>query len=249
MISLDRLLTLEKVPLYMIHEELGRHPIQINIQSRMIGVWLSIVNGKESKLSKLLYSMMLKEHEMGSYNFKWIRCINDILVAVGRPDLFKTEPVNIPNSVKKDISRTLSDLYIQEWNEKANVSSKGNQHFLFKDNLNFKKYLINVSKFYHSKIIKYRTGNHRLPVETRRWDNIPLNERKCKICTIDDIGNEYHYLFTCDFFKSNRKLYLKPYFYVKPNIRKYRELFTSTNEATRIKLSNFVAIIMEKFSV
>ena len=61
---------------------------------------------------------MLKEHIMGSYNFKWIHCINDILVSFGRPDLFKTEPVNNPNSVKMDISRTLSNLYIQEWNEK-----------------------------------------------------------------------------------------------------------------------------------
>ena len=51
------------------------------------------------------------------------------------------------------------------------------------------------------------------------------------------------------FLKSDRKLYLKPYFYVKPNIRKYGELFTSTNETTLIKLSKFVAIIMEKFSV
>ena len=143
----------------------------------------------------------------------------------------------------------MSDLYFQEWNEKANVSSKGKQYLLFKDNLNFEKYLINVSKFYYSKIIKYRTGNHRLPVETGRWDDIPLNERKCKICTIDDIGDEYHYLFTCDYFTSDRKLYLKPYFYVKPNIRKYRELFTSTNETTLIKSSKFVAIIMEKFSV
>ena len=126
---------------------------------------------------------MLKEHEKGSYNFKWIRCINDIRVAVGRPDLFKTEPVNNPNSVKMDISRTLSDLYIQEWNEKANVSSKGKQYLLFKENINFKKYSINFSKFYYSKIIKYRTGNHRLPVETGQWDDIPLNERKCKICT------------------------------------------------------------------
>ena len=78
----------------------------------MKGFCLSIVNRKESKLSKLLYSIMLKEHEMGSYNFKWIRCINDIRVSVGRPDLFKTEPVNNPNSVKMDISRTLYDLYI-----------------------------------------------------------------------------------------------------------------------------------------
>ena len=103
-----------------------------------------------------------------------------------------------------------------------------------------------VAQSVECKIIKYRTGNHRLPVETGRWDDIPLNERKCKICTKDDIGDEYHYLFTCDFFKSDRKLYLKPYFYVKSNIRKYRELFTSTNEATLIKLSKFVAIIMEK---
>ena len=190
---------------------------------------------------------MLKEHEKGSYNFKWIRCINDILVAVGRPDLFRTEPINSPNSVKMDISRTMSDLYIQEWNKKANVSSKGKQYLLYKDNLNFEKYLINVSKFYYSKIIKYRTGNHRLPVETGRWGDIPLNERKCKICTIDDIGDEYHYLFTCDYFANDRKLYLKPYFYVKPNIRKYRELFTSTNEATLIKLSKFVAILWKSF--
>ena len=72
----------------------------------MIGFWLSIVNGKESKLSKLLYSIMFQGHEKGSYNFKWIHCINDILVAVSQPDLFKTEPVNNPNSVKMDISRT-----------------------------------------------------------------------------------------------------------------------------------------------
>ena len=51
------------------------------------------------------------------------------------------------------------------------------------------------------------------------------------------------------FFKSDRKLYLKPHFYVNSNIRKCRELFTSSNVATLIKLSKFVEIIMEKFSV
>ena len=71
---------------------------------------------------------MLKENEKGSYNFKWICCISDILIAVGRSDLFQAEPVKNQNSVKMDISRTLSDLYIQEWNEKANVSSKGKQY-------------------------------------------------------------------------------------------------------------------------
>ena len=144
----------------------------------MIGFWLSIVNGKESKLSKLLCSIMLKEHKKCSYNFKWIRY--DILVAVGRPDLFKTEPINNQHSVKIDISRTLSDLFSREWNEKANVSSKEKKNLLFKDNLSFEKYLINVSKFYSSKNIKYRTGNHRLPVEAGRWNDIPLDGENVK---------------------------------------------------------------------
>ena len=62
-----------------------------------------------------------------------------LLVSVGHTGIFKTEPVNNPKLVKMDISRTLSDLYIQEWNEKANVSSKGKQYLLLKDNLNFEK--------------------------------------------------------------------------------------------------------------
>ena len=89
-----------------------------------------------------------------------------------------------------------------------------------------------------------------IQIKIKRLETWPaVYERKCKISTKDDIGDEYHHLFTCDYFTSDRKLYLKPYFYVKPNIRKYRELSTSTNEATLIKLSKFVAIIMEKFSV
>ena len=51
-------------------------------------------------------------------------------------------------------------------------------YILFKDNLNLEKYLIGVSKFYYDKIIKYRTGNHRLSTEIRRWDDTQLNEQK-----------------------------------------------------------------------
>ena len=83
--------------------------------------------------------------------------------------------------------------------------------------------------------------------EDGRWNDTSLNERKCNICNKSDIGNEYHY-FHVTFLKSERKLYLKPYFYVNPNICKYKELFTSTSEKTLIKLSKFVGIIMQKFS-
>ena len=79
----------KKYPYIYVTCRMGRHPIQINIKSRMIGFWLSCnCQWKRIQIIKLLYSIMLKEHEKGSYNFKWIRCIKDILVAVGRPYLF-----------------------------------------------------------------------------------------------------------------------------------------------------------------
>ena len=64
------------------------------------------------------------------------------------------------------------------------------------------------------------------------------------MCATDDIGDEHHYLFTWDLLRVT-----EDYFYVKSNIRQYMEPFTSTNEATLIKLLKFVAIMMEKFSV
>ena len=42
---LRQIINLRKSTLiYMLHAELGRHSIQINIKSRMIGFWLLIVN-------------------------------------------------------------------------------------------------------------------------------------------------------------------------------------------------------------
>ena len=54
--------------------------------------------------------------------------------------------------------------------------------------------------------------------------------------------------FVCDHFISDRKKYLRSYFYKSPNIIKFKELFSSANTRKLVKLSSFVEIIMNKFS-
>ena len=100
-------------------------------------------------------------------------------------------------------------------------------------------------------MLKFRLSNHRLPVETGGWENTPLEDRKCILCSKHDIGDEFHYLFVCDHFTkctSDRKKYLSSYFYKSPNIMKFKELFSSANTRKLVKLSSFVEIIMNKFS-
>ena len=46
---LRRITNLKKsTPIYMLYAELGRMPVEVTVKSRMIGYWLSLVNGKET---------------------------------------------------------------------------------------------------------------------------------------------------------------------------------------------------------
>ena len=190
------------------YAELGRRPVEI-IKSWMTGFWLWLVNGKETKLStKRYYMILMPEH-------KWIRCIRDILVLVGRLDLFHKSVIDNPRSVKMSISRVLFDLHIQEWVQKLDASSKGKFHYSFKHDLTFQNYLSKLDSKHYLPIIKYRTSNHKLPVETGQWKNVPLDEKICQLCTKSDIDDEFHYLLCCTFFESERKRLLKPYFLIQ----------------------------------
>ena len=66
--------------------------------------WLNIVNSKETKLSKLLYKFLLCEYNSGIYQHKWIHCIKEILISVGRVDLLHKEVIENPKLIKMQIS-------------------------------------------------------------------------------------------------------------------------------------------------
>ena len=125
-------------------------PVTIKIKSRMIGFWMNIVNGKNTKFSKILYNFLLFEYDNDIYKHKWIQCIKDILISVGRVDLLHKESIDNPNFIKMQISKALSDLYIQEWHSKVTSSLKGKNYNLFKDDVNFENYLSKLSKKHYT---------------------------------------------------------------------------------------------------
>ena len=82
---------------------------------------------------------------------------------------------------------------------------------------------------------KLRTGNHKFPRECGRWLGIDLSQRKCTLCNLHEIGDEFHYVLKCPFFSEERKKIDRQYFF-NPNILKYKELMNSKDET---KLKNF----------
>ena len=83
-----------------------------------------------------------------------------------------------------------------------------------------------IPERYRWYLISFRARNHRLPVETGRWQNIELQERKCNLCS-NVVGDEFHYMLVCDKLKEQRQNFLKACFYKRPNTLKYDSLMNS----------------------
>ena len=61
------------------------------------------------------------------------------------------------------------------------------------------------------------------------------------------LGDEFHFLFICPLFTTLRSQYLPKYYYNKPNVLKFKQLFCSKNKARLVKLAIFVKHIMLYF--
>ena len=70
---------------------------------------------------------------------------------------------------------------------------------------------------------------------------------KCTLCDLNARGDEYHYILICPFFKQNREMYLKCYYYNRPSLIKFEQLFSSNNASTISKLAKFVKDILACF--
>ena len=64
--------TRKSTPLYMLYGELGRYPIQITIDVRMITFWNKTVVGKQSKITFMCYQALRQTLDRNS---KWINYI------------------------------------------------------------------------------------------------------------------------------------------------------------------------------
>ena len=69
-------------------------------------------------------------------------------------------------------------------------------------------YLQTITDFHLRKIVtKFRCSDHRLEIEIGRHNNIPRENRMCKVCSTD-IENEMHFLCICPKYKALRTQYL-----------------------------------------
>ena len=81
---------------------------------------------------------------------------------------------------------------------------------------------MNINTRLRSCLTKLRLSSHKYLVERGRWlkPKLPYIDRKCTLCNIPDIQDEYHVTLCCVYYKELRKKYMKPYYYKRPSMNK-----------------------------
>ena len=79
----------------------------------------------------------------------------------------------------------------------------------FKSDLKFESYLIELPAGYKRIFTKFRTSNHKLPVEKGRFTKLPRNMRICENCDCNKLCDEYHFLLECPALNDTRKKIIK----------------------------------------
>ena len=84
----------------------------------------------------------------------------------------------------------------------------------FKNDYTPSSYLGLTSKLNETKeLVKFRIGNHKLRIDTGRYDQIPMVNRLCPLCKSNQIEDESHFVIQCninsilrnEFYKKNRR--------------------------------------------
>ena len=139
-------------------------------------------------------------------------------------------------------------LYQQNWLESRSIHDFCYFYHCVKQDFKLDKYLVDLDYPLRQALCKFRSRSNSLPVCNIRFANDSEKEIQSiyDLCRVNEVGDEYHYLFVCPFFDDERKIYLSAV-PSNPDVFFIRDLFNPEDVKQLINLSKFVRLIMTIF--
>ena len=236
----------QSTPSYMIFGDLGKYPVDIIIKTRMLMFWFKLVkNLNTNKLSSTVYAFLLKLYNDGTNENKYLSTIKQTLVDVGLPNLWQSQDISNVNITwfKSHVKQSLIDNFLQGWYSKVDRDSVYTNFRMFKSHFKQEPFISLLPNNCIVTLLRFRTTNNFLPVNCLRYENINRHERLCTKCTLNEVGDEFHFILVCPFFSAKRKEILPKYYNSRPNAIKFQSLMSSTHKQLLLKLKHFISFI------
>ena len=154
----------------MVYGEVGTPPLIVNIKSRVLLFWSSLIicdeNNRCNKNYSILYRLLLKLHVLDTYTSPWLKFVKDTLNNIGLSGIWNSQ--SLPASrecFRQSIKVRLRDQFIHQWITEINESGKCKIFRTFETTFTFENYLISLPRKLKIIFTKFRCRNHRLPIE------------------------------------------------------------------------------------
>ena len=213
-----------------IYGELGRYPMYVIRNYKIIRYWLKIVLGKKSALVNSLYMLSLSSIDR-NLNYSWVRAVRKLLFEHGFGEVWYNQGVGHEEHFLAVFKLRANDMYKQNWNTRLSDSSRADFYKLYKRNFGTSLYLSEITRKSHRvALTRFFTSSHRLRIETGRWERPtppPRHQRLCNTCK--KLDDEYHFAMECSLNQTLRKELIPPYYWKHPSMYKFLQLLNTEN--------------------
>ena len=234
-------------PNVMVYGETGCFPLAITIKCRIISYWASILSNKPEKLSFQIYNVIFKTFQDNTFVSPWLKFVKNTLDNCGLSNIWLSQSFLSVKNLTENVRQVLKDQYRQEWASTIENSSKSVTYKCFKKDLKFESYLLELPHVYKRILIKFRTSNHKLPIENGRFSKLSRHLRVCENCDTNTLGDEFHFLLECPALNDLRKKYIPKFYWQRPNMICLQQLMSLNNQQKQINLLKFIKEGFETF--
>ena len=183
-------------PVLAITGDMGWEPCEIRWRGSMVALWNRLIRMPENRVAKKIFNWDV------SVKGAWASAVEDTLVRTGLHDSFINNSI-VNTSIIKD---TLYSLHQNKWSQDILYKPKLRTFVTIKSCYGSEKYVCApLSKRQRSLCAQLRSGILPLHLETGRYRGVIEEERICTYCDLNDIENEFHFMFYCPLYHELRQ--------------------------------------------
>ena len=210
-----------------VYGETGRYPLYINRYVRMVKYWGNVLK-TDNIIMKTMYNDMLEKQKNGQKN--WASQIKNILDMYGFSYVWNNQKTFDFKKIGYLIKIELLTTFCKNGMQLLLLHPQLLCTNFFKPQLCYESYLDQLSVKNIKLLAKFRLSSCKLNAITGKYKNND-NNKLCKMCDLNDIEDEFHFVLVCPKYLILRQKYIKPYFYKKPSVYKLCQLLSSNRNS------------------
>ena len=155
-----------------------------------------------------IYNILYDLHCRGEYTSPWLSHVKQTLTDAGLECIWETQRFTSKNSLCNLVRKNIKTKIKTEWRLQLDTSSKCLYYKNFKSRITLEPFFQHLPEQLAIALVKFRCSNHKLPIEQGRRQGIPRDERLCRECDMNVIGDEFHLLMECPAHRENRSKFI-----------------------------------------